>query len=123
MASGGDLLCFMCDVNPREQDDVVCKSCKEESRFCFECGQRERNHPFKLCKQCYSEQQKRNRTKVPVLARSTPPQPSVELTCMLPGCTKPRFTEESGRVYDFCSKSHAREYQTQDRGILIQSYF
>ena len=32
-------------------------------------------------------------------------------TCLLPGCTSPKCVEtSSGRVHDFCCKTHAMEY-------------
>ena len=31
--------------------------------------------------------------------------------CLLPGCTSPKYVEaSSGRVHDFCRKTHAMEY-------------
>ena len=45
--------CFLCDENPREEGDFMCRSCKEEHPMCYDCGSRKRNLPFKLCGECY----------------------------------------------------------------------
>ena len=33
--------------------------------------------------------------------------------CKMPGCNKQCYVENDGRVHDFCSKTHAREFQQQ----------
>ena len=37
------------------------------------------------------------------------PDPRGGRTCALPGCTRPVFLEASGRVHDYCCRSHASE--------------
>ena len=33
--------------------------------------------------------------------------------CKLTGCTRPRYVEPGGRVHDFCGRTHANQYATQ----------
>ena len=38
-----------------------------------------------------------------------------EQTCALPGCSRPRFEETSGRVHRCCGRTHARELARMER--------
>ena len=35
--------------------------------------------------------------------------------CILQGCTKHKYVEPSGRVHDFCGRTHSREYAKQQQ--------
>ena len=39
--------------------------------------------------------------------------PSTELHCKLPGCTKPRWVEGQ-RIHDFCGRAHAKQYMIRE---------
>lgn len=41
-----------------------------------------------------------------------PQQPSVQRTCKLAGCNKPVYVESSGRVHDFCGRTHAAAFNS-----------
>ena len=43
----------------------------------------------------------------PQLFAQQPSVPSVQRMCKLAGCNKPVYVESSGRVHDFCGRTHA----------------
>ena len=55
MAAKPNEKCFVCEVNPPQEGDFMCTSCKEEHPMCYQCGRRKRNFPFKFCGKCYQK--------------------------------------------------------------------
>ena len=47
----------------------------------------------------------------PQLGQPTTVQPPGQQTCALPECPNPCHVEDSGRVHDCCSRTHAAEYE------------
>ena len=113
-----DADCSACDYcgHPPTDHDIMtlgpCTSCGQCSEYVEDAGEEGK---CSYCGCTPADHGRRNCVTITLyivharLVCSIPLYIYTELHCKLPGCTKPRCVE-GDRIYDFCGRSHAKQY-------------